>query len=308
MADLKQTRYQFPDGSYADSLRTYADAAANLVTSLPAGSRRRILDALGRVISEVDEATGDAFRTRFSDAAEGPRLTLRHDTASPAPDDVIGRLAFQTRNDAGALYTGVELRALVKNAAAGAEEVWFEAGLMNAGAFVPAGLSLRVVGGALKLYVDGAEVGTGGAAAAAAASLTHSADQSIPHNTHTPLLFNTEDFDTAGWHSTSTNPSRLTVDTDGVYHVAGSALLGANANGERQAYFAVDGAWNTRRWGWHRDVSPGASISWAVNCSAVISLNAGQYVEIYLYQSSAAALACVAGLGMPNFTCVRVAD
>lgn len=286
MADLKQVRYQRSDGSYADDLRTWADASSNLNTALPTGAKRRLLDALGRVISEIDEATGDVVRTRFSDAADGPTHTLRHDSASPAVDDVIGRFAFQARNDAGGLYTGAELRAIVKNAAAGAEEVWFEAGIMNAGTFVPSGLSLRVVGGAVKLFIDGVEAGTGGGGGGgvfSGARVYNSAAISIPHNTPTVLTFDSERWDTDGYHNPATNPSRLTAPVDGYYHVRGQIFWQTINNTSREVYIRLDGTTIISE----RDLSldnRGAGVS------TIYQLVAGQYCELAVYQSSGSSI------------------
>lgn len=225
MADLRQIRYQLPDGSYTDALRTHADASG-LVDRLPAGATRRILDALGRTICEIDEATGAVTRTRHDAGADGPRHTLVHDSPSPAADDVIGSLVFRSRNDAGALFTGVELRALAKSVAAGAEEVWFEAGVVKAGVFVASGLSLRVVGGALRLYVDGAEVGAGGGGSGIGPHVhaRRGTTQAIAQNTETALQFTTTvEEDVAGMHDPVTNNSRLVAKQAGRYYFYGTA-------------------------------------------------------------------------------------
>lgn len=130
--------------------------------SLVAGKTGYILDSSGRKLLTIDEATGELVSTRFDDGALGPIRSLVHDSASPAVDDVLGKLVFKGRDSNGDLYTGAEIRAIAKNVTAGAQEVWFEAGIMKAGSFVTSGLSLRVVGGVMKLYIDGSELSGGG--------------------------------------------------------------------------------------------------------------------------------------------------
>lgn len=310
MADLKQIRYQRNDGSYADDLRTYADPAANLVTALPAGSKRRLLDALGRVISEIDEATGDVARTRHNDAADGPRHALVHETAAPAVDDVIGRFAFRSRNDAGALYTGVELRALVKNAAAGSEEVWFEAGLMNGGAFVPAGLSLRVVAGSVKLFIDGVEAGTGGGGGPAAfsgARVTNSTDLTAISGDSpigAPLTFDTERFDTDSYHDPATNPSRLTVPADGYYLIGAHVQWSSTVTGLRLLTLQIDGTTIIAKQGF----GAAGTASRMISIQSMQFLSANSYVEVFARSTASSIDITVQPEWSPDFWITKLGE
>ncbi len=304
MADLKQVRYQRPDTSYTDDLRTFADASLNLTDALPSGTKRRLLDSLGRVIAEIDETTGDIVRTRHNDAADGPRHALMHESASPAVDDVIGRFAFQARNDAGSIYTGVELRALVKNATAGSEEVWFEAGMMNGGTFEPAGLSLRVVGGAVKLFIDGVEAGTGGGGGALSACvLTHSGNFSVPASSQTPQLFDTEIEDDSGWHSVVSNTSRVTVDQDGLFLCTATVLFDSNSINYREAFFGIDGSTSIRHGADRKDNSASGPF---LNPTTVVRLVSGQYLELFLSQNSPVDLNSRSTAGAPRFSVIRI--
>src|SRR5690242_2498740 len=61
-----------------------------------------------------------------------------------------------------------------------------------------------------------------------AAQARRTTAQSIPNNTPTVMLFDTEDFDTDTMHSTSVSTSRLTCNTAGTYKV--------------EAYIPFDGA------------------------------------------------------------------
>lgn len=53
-------------------------------------------------------------------------------------------------------------------------------------------------------------------------SLTKSATQSIADVTFTPVTFDGEAYDTAGFHDNSTNNSRITVPTASYYHLGGA--------------------------------------------------------------------------------------
>jgi hypothetical protein len=75
--------------------------------------------------------------------------------------------------------------------------------------------------------------------------LTKSAAQAIPNNTDTALTFDTETFDTDGYHSTVTNTSRITIPAGkgGYYQFsAACAFDGASAVGSRFAYLFKNGS------------------------------------------------------------------
>ena len=76
------------------------------------------------------------------------------------------------------------------------------------------------------------------------ASAYKSANQSISNNTTTSVTFNTENFDTDGFHDNSTNTSRFTVPTGkgGYYLVNGSITFAANTSGIRSVYVYKNGA------------------------------------------------------------------
>jgi hypothetical protein len=63
----------------------------------------------------------------------------------------------------------------------------------------------------------------------AGASVYKSASQSIPHDVLTTVTWNSEDFDTNSFHSTSTNTGRLTIPTAGKYLI--SVVIGWDTTG-----------------------------------------------------------------------------
>lgn len=60
--------------------------------------------------------------------------------------------------------------------------------------------------------------------------LTRSSDQAIPHLTITNVLWNVEQYDTDGMHSTSSQTDRITIKTAGVYVVTANVLWGADTD------------------------------------------------------------------------------
>lgn len=125
------------------------------------------------------------------------------------------------------------------------------------------------------------------------AKMMNSGGQSIPNNTSTALTWNTEAFDTVNGHSTSSNTSRYTCQTgyDGYYKLVASVAWTANATGARRVSFAVNGtgvdgsALN----------SAGAATLLGINTETTVQLAAGDYVEVFVLQTSGGALTLVTG-------------
>lgn len=66
-------------------------------------------------------------------------------------------------------------------------------------------------------------------------------DQTISNNTGTPLSYDTVDFDTVGMWS-NTNPTRLTCQRAGIYHVWGATFWAAGSDsGYRTAVIVLNG-------------------------------------------------------------------
>lgn len=73
------------------------------------------------------------------------------------------------------------------------------------------------------------------------ATLRRAAAQTIATNTYTVIAYDTEVLDTAGYHSTVTNPSRYTPLRAGKYQVSGVAAFATNSTGLRAASFYKNG-------------------------------------------------------------------
>lgn len=120
--------------------------------------------------------------------------------------------------------------------------------------------------------------------------------QTVPSSTWTSINFTAEQFDNYGGHSTSSNPSRYTVQRDGLYFVYGLASLAeVGTTGYRLSQLLVNG---TTAYG-GTSVRPvaGSTIGSSLPACAHIRLTAGDYVELQSYQSSGSALAVKGGTG-----------
>lgn len=124
--------------------------------------------------------------------------------------------------------------------------------------------------------------------------LRQTVTQSIPDSVNTPVLFDVEDVDELGGHSTTVNTSRFTAPRTGWYDCVGVAGFGNNATGRRAVYWLVNGVQlpggaavlvNAALAGASGTVLPAAP--------AKIFLVAGDYLELAQWQQSGAALSTV---------------
>lgn len=114
------------------------------------------------------------------------------------------------------------------------------------------------------------------------ARVYNNAAQPANSGEYTLITFNSERFDTDGFHSTSVNTGRLTVPAGlgGYYLIGASAIWSAeNSSGQRLLRFKVNGS-TVHRVG---DTSASQAI---INDAFPRYLNAGDYVELEQYQDS----------------------
>jgi hypothetical protein len=120
----------------------------------------------------------------------------------------------------------------------------------------------------------------GGAATFVGCRLTKSADQTISNATFTAISFNGEDFDTDAFHDNSTNNSRITIPSGkgGKYLFTVSGYFADNATGTRTTALYKNGSLLSKaRCIWRRE---------GLGISAVLSLVATDYIELFVYQDS----------------------
>ena len=113
-----------------------------------------------------------------------------------------------------------------------------------------------------------------------------SALQTIGTSSWTAMTFDTEVWDTDSIHSTVSNTSRLTVPAGlgGKWLVMGNTgVVEANSTGMRNTGFQVDGSWTK---GGNFNDENADSGSGQYGASAILDLDAGEYVEFMVYQTS----------------------
>ena len=139
------------------------------------------------------------------------------------------------------------------------------------------------------------------------ATVYNSTSQNVLDNTWTNLAFDSEESDTPGWHSTSSNNSRITASTTGFF-IASAKVVYAGAGGSGtyrdDVDIEIDGA-----------SVVAAQTSWVeVNAfskrysitTPVFSMSAGSYVEVWLRQTSGGTRAVDGGQYGTRFSLWRV--
>ena len=107
----------------------------------------------------------------------------------------------------------------------------------------------------------------------------------------TGISFTSEDFDVRGWHSTSTNPTRVTPDVAGLYLVATTIEFMPNATGARSVRIGVNGLAIPQGLSQvtHQAVVTGVPTN--VSTTAVVVLNGTtDFIEVGVSQTSGADL------------------
>jgi len=125
-------------------------------------------------------------------------------------------------------------------------------------------------------------------------------NQNLSNNVSTTLTFDSENFDTNGFHSTATNTSRITIPTGkgGYYQFRGSIYFSTgSSSGVRGLSFAKNGGTGI----FSSDIS-GQSTQ-TLNVSSIVNLSAGDYVEWSIYQNSGITLAAY---GSSDYTFIDV--
>lgn len=124
----------------------------------------------------------------------------------------------------------------------------------------------------------------------------NSGTQSINNTTTTPITFNLEEFDSSGFHSTSSDTSRITIPTgyDGKYLIGGMTSWDTNATGERYMRFKKNGSLDIRGSHVHASADAGGPKQ---ETAALVDLVAGDYVELNVFQDSGGSRTVGAGAG-----------
>lgn len=144
---------------------------------------------------------------------------------------------------------------------------------------------------------------SGNASGSIWARVFHNATQSITTATLTALAFNSERFDTNVIHDNSTNNSRLTCKTAGVYLIVGHCDFASNATGYRAVVPRLNAT--TYLGGVYANAITGTDVR--LNFSTVYPMAVNDYVEFMVYQTSGGALNVqTAANYTPEFMIVRL--
>jgi hypothetical protein len=124
------------------------------------------------------------------------------------------------------------------------------------------------------------------------AQASKAAVQSIGTGALTVLVLDTESFDTDAFHDTVTNNSRMTIPTGfgGYYQIVASYGAASNATGWRQVGILLNAVTTLAL----STISAFTGIA-CVQASVIAHLNAADYVEAQVWQSSGGALNTVVG-------------
>ena len=119
-----------------------------------------------------------------------------------------------------------------------------------------------------------------------------STNQSIANSTVTAVTWNAESYDTANMHSTTTNPTRITIPNPGTYAISANLWWSASAAGYRQIWLYKNGS-SLGLYG----QAPGVGAATSMSLYDELPFVAGDYVEVWVEQSSGAALTINASAG-----------
>jgi len=128
--------------------------------------------------------------------------------------------------------------------------------------------------------------------------LYKSAAQTISNATDTAITWNSEQFDTDAFHSTSTNTSRITIPAGkaGKYLFTARILWATNSTGSRELKFFKNGSeqfWSS---------SATAATQTTTQYSTIWDAAVADYYEVYFWQNSGGNLDSIGGLSA-EFSC-----
>jgi hypothetical protein len=135
-----------------------------------------------------------------------------------------------------------------------------------------------------------------------AASVGRTASQAVANNTSTTVAFTAESFDSADLHDNATNNTRLTTPVEGLYQVSANVKWGGvNPNGSRSLNVLKNGVTELE------DARSAFDGVLSQSVSGLLSMSAGDFVEVQVFQDSGAALSILAPPGLA-FSMVKVGE
>lgn len=118
-------------------------------------------------------------------------------------------------------------------------------------------------------------------------SVYHNTTQALVDSVAASLSMNSEDFDVTTMHDTAVNNTRVTIPAggDGKYCLIGQVAFAANATGVRSAFFKKNGATSLNSPSYSGNASAVVALT-----TAIVSLVAGDYIELWAVQNSGGGL------------------
>lgn len=133
----------------------------------------------------------------------------------------------------------------------------------------------------IKAYVD-----ANAATTPSRARVYKDAAQSINTATPTILTFNQETFDNDTMHDNSTNNSRITITTAGLYSLKAQVAFAANATGNRKIFFVKNGSTSLAS----VYCAPSPTDRTVLQAMTLVQASASDYFEVQAEQGSGGAL------------------
>lgn len=109
---------------------------------------------------------------------------------------------------------------------------------------------------------------------------------SIPDSTSTAVTLPSEDYDQGGMHDIAVNPSRITIQTAGIYAVMAAVVFDTDGTGTRRLEVKLNGTTVLST----IEASPLSAANTAMQAIAMATLEEDDYIEIFVTQNSGNAL------------------
>lgn len=155
---------------------------------------------------------------------------------------------------------------------------------------------------AIEYYSGSAWTAIGGSTASTfvGAQVTNTSAQSISNGTYTAVNFQSEVYDTDGFHDNATNNTRLTIPSGkaGKYLITAQANFASNSSGFRAIAIMKNGSASQIAYANSAPIS-GTSFTFAFSC--VVSAAVADYYEMNVYQSSGGSLNVNSGSDSTRF-------
>ncbi len=132
----------------------------------------------------------------------------------------------------------------------------------------------------------------------------HNTTQNLAASTETPLVFNSERWDTDSMHSTSVDTGRITINTAGVYDIKTTIEISAGAGSwSSYIFFRVDGVTRIAR---TQTLTPD-TLGTVLTLATTWKFTVGQYVEVVAWQNSGAETVISSASATPEFMATWIA-